>query len=237
MPTRGQYLAQRIGARMGQRGDPMVLRRVSMISGPTPYRNPPDYSADLVVTTGVVDTQTFLGIRGSSAIGRLVAGDQILCSTDPLLPPSVTWTVQTMPTDVMTDSDGVPRAFTNGIPVRGTPTPYIPDSIASGDIWTVIPVTAPGNPDPAASIGLSVAFKFVADVDVFGIAMSVQQQAALRWTQMDRLGLTIAAYNNGPIAPPKVDDQLIVMGQLRSIAAVGPLFRAGSYVSYAVQAV
>jgi hypothetical protein len=235
MPTRAQYVAQRVGARMQERGDSMQLRRVSMLAGPVPYRNPPDYSADLVVTTGVrVGGQAYLGIRGSSVIGRLVPGDKVVCATTPT---PTTWTVIAMPVSVGTDADGIPLASTGGVPFAGTPTPYRADSLAANNAWPVIPVTAPGTPDPALSIGVATSLIFAADVTVYGVPLSLTKMTAMGWTEVDTVGLSMAAYNAGPITPaPKVDDQIIVNGKLRSILSASEVTRQSTGLIYQVQA-
>ena len=66
--SREVYVQRRIAARYQERGDPITLRRVTLVtvgnpSSPVPYQNPPDYSADLVVTTGIsVTGQAYLGM-------------------------------------------------------------------------------------------------------------------------------------------------------------------------------
>lgn len=234
MPTREQYIAQRVGARMQNRGEPMTLRRVSLLNGPVPYRNPPDVSADAVVATGVtLGGQAYLGISGSSINGRLIAGDQIITGgTTP-----VTWLVGTMPTTVATDSDGIPRTMPDGSPIAGTPTPYCPDSLAANDAWPVIPVSAPGSPDPRQTIGQSVSFIFTADQAVYGAQISYERMTAMGWTEVDAIGLNIAAYNAGAVLPPpKVDDLvLLATGDKRAIITAGQISRNGVMFTYPVQ--
>lgn len=234
MPTREQYVAQRVAARMRQRGETMTLRRISMGTKPVPYRNPPDVSADLVVLTGVaVNQQAYLGVSGSSVIGRLVAGDTV---TTVRTGTTIVWTVQTMPTAIATDSDGIAAVGTGGIPELGPATPYSPDCLAAGDIWPCIPVTAAGNPDPAGAVGADVTLAYAADETVYGYALQFTEMIQLGWTEVDTLGIRIAAWNQGPITRPRVDDQLIVNGQLRAIMQLGPVFRRGVDLEYIVQA-
>lgn len=237
MPSREQYIAQRVGARMAERGEPMVLRRVSKLSGPVPYTNPPDVSGNpRVVTAAVVDGQAYLGIRASSIIGRLVPGDQVQCAASFGGAVVTTWTVGIMPTNVATDTDGIVSVDNTGAPSLGTPTPYFPDALAASDQWLAIPVSAPGNPDPTASIGAYVSFHFTADFAVNGVPMSLQRMAQYGWTEVDSIGITLAAYNAGAVAPPAIDDLIIIAGQVRSIVAVGQVYRHGVQFLYPLQA-
>ncbi len=238
MPSREQYVAQRIGARMQARGEQMVLRRTTMGDNAVPYRNPPDVSNDLVVTTGVADSggQAYLGVSGSSVIGRLTAGDQIYVWAPSAVIPTVIWLVGVMPPDIATDGDGIPLLDGAGLPVIGTPTPYSPDALAAGGAWKAIPVSADGNPAPAASVGLTATLAYAADQFVYGNVIAAEQMVALGWTELDSLGIRIAAYAAGAVLPPQVDDQLIVNGQLRSILAIAPLFSNGIDFTYTVQA-
>ena len=218
MPSREQYVAQRIGARMQARGEQMVLRRTTMGDNAVPYRNPPDVSNDLVVTTGVADSggQAYLGVSGSSVIGRLTAGDQIYVWAPSAVIPTVIWLVGVMPPDIATDGDGIPLLDGAGLPVIGTPTPYSPDALAA--------------------VGLTATLAYAADQFVYGNVIAAEQMVALGWTELDSLGIRIAAYAAGAVLPPQVDDQLIVNGQLRSILAIAPLFSNGIDFTYTVQA-
>jgi hypothetical protein len=116
MPMRNQYVQNRVAARMQQRGEKMILRSVSMIDGPEPFRNPPDLSDDLVISAGSLDSggQAFIGITGSTITGRLVAGDKL------------------------TDA--------SGNPVFGTPVVYHADTLARGNAFPVVAVSGNGNP-------------------------------------------------------------------------------------------
>lgn len=240
--TREKYTARRVAARYQERGDPITLRRVTLVttgspSSPVPYVNPPDYSADLVVTTGVTVTgQDYLGLAGSAAIGRLIASDLIVCSDDSGM--FALWQVQAMPDTIATDSDGIPRAQNDGTPILGAATPYNADSLASDNKWTVVPVLNVGGDDvPANSIGKSVRLEFQADVLVYGMVLSLTEMTFNGWTESDAIGLNLAAYNGGEISPPpKIDDQLIVNGQLRAIITANQLFRRGTQLVYPVQA-
>lgn len=237
MPSREQYIAQRVGARMAERGEAMVLRRVRKLSGPVPYTNPPDVSGNpTVITAATVAGQAYLGIQASSIIGRLVAGDQILCAATPGGTVLTTWTVVTMPNTIATDADGIVVVNGSGVPQLATPTVYFADALAANDQWLAIPVTATGNPDPTLSIGDAVSFVFTADSPVNGVPMSLQRMAQLGWTEVDSVGINLAAYNAGPIAPPAIDDLVIVGGMIRAIIAVGQIYRRGVQFLYPLQA-
>lgn len=240
--SRAAYVAQRVGTRMQSRGDPMTLRRVSMVPGPVPFRNPPDYSLDLIVRTGTrAGGQSFLGIGGSAATGRLVPGDTIV-THDPLTAASlVTWTVQAMPLDVVRNSDGIAEAAPDGTPVRGAPAVYSPDAYAADSDWPVVCVTAPDDPDPAASIGAAVSFTFAADVPVYGVVMSMTRQGVLNLIEADQIVVEIAAWNPAlgaaaRIAEPSIDDVLLVNGKWRSITAVTPISRQDEKLTYQLRA-
>jgi hypothetical protein len=237
MVSRAQYVAYRVGARMQNRGDPMVLRRTTLAAGPVPYRNPPDSTADIAVITGTTfNGQAYLGVGGSSVIGRLIPGDQVV--TTPASGPAVLWTVGIMPITVALDSDAIPLVDGSGNPAVAASQPalYTPDSRAASDQFNCIPVSAAGAPDPAASIGDAVSFVFLADQAVYGATLSFEEQIELGWTDVDTIGLRIAAYNAGTIAPPKVDDLIFVSGGVRAIITVGQTFRQGVSFLYTVQA-
>jgi hypothetical protein len=144
-----------------------------------------------------------------------------------------------MPTNIATNSDNIPLALPNGTPITGTPAIYFADSLAGGDTWPVIPVSAPGNPNPAASIGDAVSFDFLADNPSWGIIMSLTRMAMLGWTEVDQIGVELAAYTNGTgfLPVPKIDDQLITAdGRLRSVTAVGPISRQAVNLKYELRA-
>lgn len=229
-------MAQRVGARYAQRGEPMTLRVVSALPGPVPYPNPPNVSGDLVVATGVTSLgHAYLGITGSSIIGRLVAGD-LINTLDSMGNVLVTWTVGTMPDTILTNSDGIAEAAMDGTPVVGSPTIYNADSLAANDAWLVIPVSAPGAPDPVASIGDAVSFVFQADASVFGTQMSRQRMISIGWVEVDTIGLSIAGYNAGAVARPKVNDKVVMLdGTVRAIINSGDISRNGTEFLYQVQ--
>jgi hypothetical protein len=219
------------------RGEPMTLRRVSLLAGggAVPYSNPPSYSTDIAVTGAVTgtDSNTYLGLAATTLSGRLVAGDQILVN-------GVAWTVQTMPTDVLTDSDGIPLGFNTGRggsqPSFGVPTIYNADTLAANNAFPVICVTSPGPLLPVQMIGQPVTFDFLADEQVFGRVLTLEEMTQKGWTQVNTLGLNIAAMANGvPVALPAVDDLIYVNGEERSIMAVGPIFRNGVNFLYSLQ--
>lgn len=239
MPARReQYVAWRVGTRMQERGEPMVLRRISMSDGPQPYPNPPDVASDVTVATGVsVTGQVYFGLVGTAINGRLIAGDQLVCSAAPGSMALTTWTVMAMPNTIATDADGVPIVGSDGTPHVAAPTKYTADSLAAANRFPCVPVTpVSGTPDPAASIGDSVSFIYQADQALYGTTLSFNEMALAGWTEVDSVGLRLAAYTNAPVAPPKINDQIILAGQLRSIVAVLPTFRSGVQLSYVVQA-
>jgi hypothetical protein len=229
---RNRYVQNRVAQRMQSRGEAMILRRVHKMTGPVPYINPPDVSTDITVATGVTatDGNAYLGLSASAANGRLVAGDQILAG-------AITWTVRRMPTDILTDADGIPIADGSGNPSFGIPTIYWPDALAADNAWPVIFVTAPGTPNPAGSIGQPVRFCFAADTTVYGKVLSLEEMTEKGWTQVNSIGASIAAMADGHlVAPPAVDDLIWINGEQRSIMAVGPVFRAGVDFLYSLQA-
>jgi hypothetical protein len=259
MPSREQYIAHRIGARMQQRGEQMVLRRTTLSGGPVPYRNPPDFSSDLKVISAVtINGQAYLTIGGSSLIGRLVAGDQVLCSNTIGGPVVTTWTVGIGPPQLATDSDGVPLLHTvshnddfapisfgfvegNFVtplqePYAGTPILYSPDALAANDILPAVAVSAPGNPDPRLSEGFFVSFKFLADQTVYGTPLSLERMSAMGWREIDSMGIRLAAYNAGLVRPPRTDDIIFVHGHQRNILTVSEMFASGTQFSYVIQA-
>lgn len=239
MPSREQYVAQRVGARMQSRGEPMVLRRITKSTGAIPYRNPPDASDDLVVTSGVSDSfgQEYFGISGSSISGRLICGDRVLVWDPSRLTPVSTWLVGVMPAYVATDTDGIPEVDGSHVPVSGAATPYSPDSLAADNAFKAIPVSLlNGASAPAAAVGLSATLVYAADQPVFGSCMSAQAMVSMGWTEVDNLGIRLAAYASGVIMPPLVDDQILVNGQLRSILTVTSMFSNGIDLLYMLQA-
>jgi hypothetical protein len=145
MPLRNTYVAQRALARMQQRGEAMVLRRISLMSGAEPFQNPPNVSADLtVVTAGTYGSPpaAFFNLGGSSVIGRLAAGDQIVCAG----PPQTVWTVLHMPIGVLTNDDGIPQVNDAGAPVFGSPPVYNADTLGWINSFPVVPVAYANGP-------------------------------------------------------------------------------------------
>lgn len=233
MALRNQYVAQRIGARMKSRGEAMVLRRVSMLAGPEPFKNPPDVSADLTVVAGnLIGSQQYLNLEGSTAIGRLVPGDQVFALGSPV----ALWTVVTMPANVMTDSDGIPQVDGSGAPLFGTPPVYNADTLAAPDnSFPVVPVT--GSADVTLMVGRTVSFAFLSDATVYGNALSLEQMTRMGWVEVDAIGLSIAAHGVNP--PPKVNDLIILTssgGEKRAIIQTGRRFSNGTNFLFPVQA-
>lgn len=233
MPERAEYVAQRVLARMQQRGEPMLLRRVSLLAGPEPFRNPPDLPEDLTGTTIVAGSNTggqnYVGISGPTIMGRLVVGDQISVGATLL-------TVMTMPVNVMTDADGIPVVDGSGNPTFGSPPVYHVDSLAWDNALKVVPVLS--LVDPATLIGQAVtAFRFANDANVFGNPMSVYQRTALGWTEVTDLTMNIAGYNVTP--PPKVNDLLVLTAEgnaRRAIVDIGSRFSNGQNFLFSVRA-
>jgi hypothetical protein len=230
--SRPSYVAQRVAGRMLARGEQMILRRINkMTADVVPYSNPPYYTSDIVVSTGIIatDGNSYLGLTATTINGRLVAGDQIITG-------AITWTVQTMPNTISTDPDGIPIAHVGGEPGFATPTIYWPDTLAANNAFPVIQVTAPGAPDPASVIGQPVTFNFVADEIVFGRVLTLEEMTQKSWTQVNTLGVNIAAmYQGVAIAQPAVDDLIYVNGEERTVMAVGAIFRAGVNFQYSLQ--
>jgi hypothetical protein len=233
MALRNQYVAQRIGARMKSRGEAMVLRRISMLPGPEPFKNPPDVSDDLTVVAGnLISGQQYLNLAGSTAIGRLVPGDQVISVGSP----NVIWTVVTMPPTVMTDSDGIPQVDGSGAPLFGTPPVYHADTLAApANSFPVVPVT--GAFDVTQMPGHLVSFVFFADATVYGNPLSLEQMTRMGWIEVDAIGLSIAAHGVNP--PPKVNDLIILVSsgnEKRAIIQTGRRFSNGTNFLFPVQA-
>jgi hypothetical protein len=230
--SRNAYVQGRVALRMMARGEPMILRRVSLLPGPVPYTYPPDVSLDMTVSTGVIatDGNPYFGLIASSINGRLQAGDQINTG-------GFTWSVLTMPRTILTDSDGIAEADSMGNPLFGSPTIYNNTILAANNEFRVVPVFAEGNPNPAACIGLSVTLTFASDVTVFGRVLSLREMAVRNWTQTNTLGLNIAALSDTgeQIYVPDIDDLIIVNGETRAVMAVGPVFRNGVYFLFDLQ--
>jgi hypothetical protein len=233
--SRNQYVQDRVAARMEQRGEPMILRSVSELSGPEPYRNPPDLSADLLVTAGSYFTpQAFIGITGTTVTGRLVPGDRIVVDATMAMPANpTTLVVMPMPANVMTDGDGIPITDVDGNPVFGTPAIYRADTLARGNAFPVVAVS--GTTIPETLVGDAVMKTiYAADLTVFGWQMSREKMVALGWIELDSIGIEISGKGIPP-PQPKVNDQIIFAGgsDLRAIMTVG--VRAINGVSFLFQ--
>lgn len=229
MLSRAQYVARQAGLRMKQRGDRMTLRHITTVDGPEPYKNPPDVSPDLHVITGIrIGGQAYLGVQGSSVIGRLIPGDTLICRDPDTAAPTITWLVMAMPADVATDPDGIPIVAGDGTPFAGTPAIYSPDSPAAADRWNCIPVSADGDPDPATVIGNTVSLTFAADQPVYGIPMSITRAGMAGLIENDQVVIEIASYvpGIGSISPPDVNDQILMLdGKVRSVMTASPITR------------
>lgn len=236
MPTRDKYVARRVLARMRNRGDAMVLRRVSLLPGPEPFKSPPDISADLDVTkVSVIDGQIYLAIDATTIAGRLVPGDRILNSAVGISDPPCL--VVTMPLVVMTDLDGIPQVDVDGAPVIGAPPAlsYHADSLAGGNRFPVVPVSFAGDPDLLSG---PMSLLFAADVKVYGNPLTFEQMTALGWVEIDTLGYMLAAKNIDP--PPAVNDLIVIFTaqgpEVRAIVQVGRKYGGGVNYSFPVQA-
>lgn len=229
MPLRNTYIQDRVFQRMRSRGEQLAIRRISILAGPEPFKNPPDVSADLAVTAVSTHTgQVYLGITGGTITGRLIAGDQLTIGSTVL-------TVVTMPVNVLTTPDGIPAVDGSGHPTFGVPTIYQADALAWNNVLPVVPVT--GIVDPTPLLNQPVALlSFANDQVAYGNPLTYEQMTALGWVEMDRIGYAIAAQNTDP---PKVNDLLILLqsgGEKRAITQVGRRFSNGVQFLYNVQA-
>lgn len=308
-PQRNSYVANRSLTRMQGRGEPMTLRRISMLDGPEAFKNPPDLSDDLtVVAANEIDGQAYFNIAGSTILGRLVPGDLITTAGNGQH--RTTWRVVTMPVTVSTDSDGIPQVDGSGAPTFGSTLVYNTDSLAWDNVLPVVPVEfvhgpiianvpatwsvsgssltlAPGlwdaagfvlnddlrltgvpppddalngvflfvhagsdptlalyghpdglvdasfssititiepagDPDITLCIGQTVATSFAADLPIFGNQLTSYQMTAMGWTEVDGIGLNLAAKGIDP--PPKVNDVILLVSDgndKRSIVQLG----------------
>ncbi len=229
-PDRNHYAQNRVLDRMQQRGEPMILRHVSLLAGQEGFKNPPDIVGAVTVTAGSTHTgQVYLGLTGPSIIGRLVPGDQIVIGP-------TTLTVVTMPVGVMTDTDGIPVVDLSGHPTFGSPPNYHADSLAWGNVLSVVPVS--GIVDPAPLLGGVAAFVFHADQTVYGTTLSYYSMQQMGWVQVDGLGLSLAG--KGITPEPKVNDVLLIDAadgrQMHSVVNVGRKFSNGVDFLFPVQA-
>ena len=233
MPRRNEYVARRVRARMVNRGEPMILRHVSLLPGPQPFRSPPDTAQVNVRAVNTIDGQVYLNLAGDAAQGRLVPGDVILCA-------SGTARVVTMPTTITTDSDGIPQVDPDGAPVVGSPIVYSPDTLAWDNVFPVVPVDFSIDPlyagDPAVILHQLAEFKFLADETVYGNPLSYEQMTAMGWVEVDTIGLSLAGF--GVSTPPKVNDIIILVasgGERRAILQTGRRFSNGQNFLLPVQ--
>jgi hypothetical protein len=221
MVGRNDYVARRTQTRMKSRGEAMVLRRVSLLPGPEPFKSPPDVSNDLTVNkVSVIDGQIYLEIIGSTVSGRLVPNDRLINAGVGLSDPPCL--VVTMPMVVVTDADGIPQVDSDGAPVISADPPafYHADSLAGGNRFPVVPVSFSGDPNmllgPAHLI-------FAADVPVYGNPLTFEQMVALGWVEIDTIGFALAARGLEP--PPKVNDMIVIFTsegpELRAIVQIG----------------
>jgi hypothetical protein len=233
MVCRNRYVQSRVAARMKQRGETIILRSVSMLNGPEPFRNPPDLSDDLAVIAGsITNAQAFIGIEGSTVTGRLVPGDQILFGD----PAATVLTVLAMPNFVATDTDGIPQTDVNGDPIVGEALIYYSDTLAGDNGFPVIAVS--GVSDPTTLIGAAVDdITFAADRTCYGMQMSRQQMVAMGWIELDSIAVELAAQGlEEPL--PKVNDQLIfgASNDIRSIMSINRRAIAGTSFTLQIQA-
>ena len=236
MVGRNDYVARRIQTRMKSRGEAMMLRRVSLLPGPEPFKSPPDVSNDLTVSkVSTIDSQIYLTIAGTTVSGRLVPGDRVLNTAVGLSDPPCL--VMTMPPEVMTDADGIPQVDGDGAPLLGTPpaAAYHPDTLAGNNTFPVVPVSFAG--DPARLAG-PMSLIFTADLPVFGNPLSFEQMVALGWVEMDTIGFALAARSIEP--PPKVNDMIVFFTsegpELRAIVQIGQKSSNGTNFIFQVQA-
>lgn len=78
---RGDYEKQRTAALLGRIGHSVILRHVTLLSGPNPSINPPSYSG-LAVDGLQAATATTLNLKASAISGRLIAGDKFTIAGD-----------------------------------------------------------------------------------------------------------------------------------------------------------
>lgn len=225
---RNTYVQRRVFQRMTNRGEQMLLRRITLSPGPEPFKNPPDISADIKITTAnTIDGQVYFRLAGTTAIGRLVPGDEIIATGTT----AMTWTVVTMPNTVLTDSDGIAQVDGAGTPLFDTPVVYSEDALGWDNCFPVVPVR--GTDDPALAVNLPLELRFVAEQRVFGSIMTYEQYTAMGWTEVDAIGLSIAAKGIDP--PPQVNDVIIVNNEKRSVLQLGRKLSNGINFLFPVQ--
>lgn len=242
---RNAYVADRVQRRMRDRGEAMTLRRISLLTGPQPFKNPPDLSAGAMVTAAsLTGGQTYVRVAVPSAIGRLIPGDILTARwSTPGPAHTATMTVMTMPANVMTDGDGIPLVDGSGHPVFGTPPVYHADSLAWDGAFPVVPVTAPvlgsgGILVLADIVGAAVVFTFLTDATVYGNPLTYRQMTELGWIEVDGVGLALAAKGIDP--PPAVNDVILIGAsdgiRKLSITQVSRVFSNGTNFMFPVQA-
>jgi hypothetical protein len=224
---RNEYVAQRVLARMKSRGQPMTLRAISMLAGPEPFRNPPDVAGLTVIAGSHTAGQSYIGLAGSTVIGRLVPGDKVTVG-------AVVMTVQTMPANVLTDADGISQVNPSTLnPLFGSPPSYHADTLAWGNKFPVVAVDLPA--DPSVLVGQTVtATTFVGDQLVYGNFISAERMVAMGWVEIDSIGVSLAGRGINP--QPKVNDLLFIDAEKRSIMQVGRRASNGVNFLYPVQA-
>jgi hypothetical protein len=226
---RSQYIQDRIAGRMMQRGEKIILRSVSELSGPEPYRNPPDLSlSDIEIVAGSTNAgRSFISLAGVTVTGRLVPGDKILVGT-------TTLTVLPMPEDVMTDGDGIPIVDDDLNPVFGTPVLSFTDTLSRNNAFPVVAVS--GTTTPATLVAQPAKTSYAADLTCYGYQLSRTKMVAMGWVELDSIGVVLAGKGIPP-PQPKVNDQLIFMGgDLRSVMTVGVQSLNGVNFMFQVQA-
>jgi hypothetical protein len=240
MPRRFQYVADRVNARMQNRGETMVVRHVSLLSGAAPFKNPPDVSSDLAVTAGsLTGGQNYIGLAGATIIGRLQVGDGLLLLSGST---SVSVTVQAMPATVLTDADGIPQVDGSGHPVFGSPIAYNADALAWDNALPVVPVSPPVVAGTSTPVDVSTLpdaavtdLIFQADDAVHGVPLPRSRMVAMGWIEVDRIGISFGSA--GLLSEPKINDLVLLNGgtEKRSIVALNPLNRGGIDLLYQAQ--
>lgn len=209
--TRNLYAARRVLSRMKNRGEPMILRHVSLVSGPVPFRNPPDISPNLaVVAANQITGQDYLNLAGHTGVGRLVPGDKIVCAPSPPVP-GTTWTVQTMPMTIATDTDGVPQVDIAGAPIVGAPLLYRPDAVAWDNVFPVVPVVFAHGP---VMEGINVTIDILGTLTVDGGGLTAEGFAAADVVTIAGALAPNDDINGVPLTIASLTDSIITTGSL-----------------------